>query len=115
MQGGVALGTWTQLDSIGTAIVVAPNGALFDLESNGQMWMLTTSWTQLDVGVTSIGMAADGTFVELLSTGALWKYTNAGWTRIPTASSLVTAFSIASNGYQLTATLQGGVQTTIGI
>jgi hypothetical protein len=95
--------TWTQLDTVAAAIILSPNGALYERQTSGNLWMYNSDgWTELDSSnATQIGMAADGALIELTVNGNLWKRTWTGtaytWTQIDSG---VSSFTI-TNGYQL--------------
>ena len=106
--------TVTTLDSGVSSIVVAPNGAVFDLESSGALYEHTSSgWSFLDSGVKTIQLMDGGAILDLEQGGGLYRHNSGGWTLLGTGVASIST-GPAPFMAQVTAAA-GGTVTKMGI
>ena len=77
----------TVLERRASAFNVDPQGNLYELNSNGDLWRLpaggnpNASWQFLDNNVGSFGLSANGVMFEVRMNGNLWRFVNGGYDR----------------------------------
>lgn len=102
-------GTTTPIDVGVKSLAMADNGAVYDLENSGSLWMYTVAgWSSVDSTVNAVMVLPGGSILDLESNGGLWHHDSGGWAQWDSG---VTSIVAGATPFQIQATQAGSTHT----